>query len=968
MLQAAMAAEDDGDETQKEHLTTKVDDAITSLKANLEVTEEASTAEKSTMLQESTKTVSILESQLQESRAIVDALSQELEELRTQMAESTRSVHEKAGDVENAAESISAARSAEIEELKKQHGLEISSLHQKLQEVELSQQERAEQSLKELEDAKRTATEVGDTKTTQLLEDQKSRHSKAIEALENDLALERKAIKESADKVSLLERVIEEHKGNLASVTSKVGEYEKTIEARQDQLASRDRELQGQGGVIKSLQDEIAALQQAKNAEAEALKQTSAQQIGELQKYLASLKSAADRSSEESAVSEAHTQEDMMRKEQEITKLGQVIERLQDEIQSVHEAKSIELDERLLQIRQEHDKTIMALKAEHQISIDGLGKSHNGVVDKLAVEARNNRTAHERQILVLNDERSKVQKSLEHATNLLKASQEETEKRMEELESKHNEALRTANENLQNAEKTLADSQQLLKQTREDSEQTTATTIKTLEEKIQALEGQSTKDAAALKSSRGDMRAAQEQVASLKQVLETIEKDSQSKEEHHTGSLKKAIAEAEAVTKALSEKSTGLKLAEKNHAKAIESIKSEHEADLERARSDLTRKHDSALKELQTKHDDLLAARSTLEKIQQDEAEQLKAEHERDLADSSKVIADLQHAHLRQLEEVIDAHLGASKQLEEEFSNKVADAERTHNTALDGLQKTHEKTLLDLRAELEDSHLRSTDATKTSHDSIVHDLQTRLEQHKADLVRAQLEVQNAFEQAENRELAKVRSDLQASNEALTAAQSEASRLVDEVNDMKRRLDQDQKTIDKLESAAREASKARADSSSREVHSLREQLDGALQEAETQRASSDIARKEFQESAERLKQFKARGEELEAKLQAVNEKLDLEPKIRTPGGSTRKANRNKGSKNHPRLGQKSWTGEQGDGEVAGSPSQRKEGENLGSSIQGTVGVLSILKSFVSGTCADTLDLTDGQYKGAAQTIG
>ena len=940
MLQAAMVAEDAGDEDQKENLTTEVGEAIIHLKANLEVTEEASSAEKSTMIHQSAESMSILEGQLQDSKATIESLNQELEELRARKVDSASSAQTDGGDAKSAAESSSLLRIAEVDELKRQHELEISSLHQKLHELELEQQERAEQSIKELEDAKKTALEAGDTKTSQLLEEQKSIHSKTVEVLENDLALERKAIKESADKVSLLQRKIEQHKQDLATATSHADEYKKTIETRQDELATRERELQGQGIIIKSLQDEIVALQQAKIDEAEVLKQSSAKQVAELEVQIATLRSAIDRSSEESALSEEHTQEELVRKEQEISKLGQIIERLQSEVQSVHESKSNELDVRLLQIRQEHDQIIMALKAEHQLSIDGLAKSHNHVVEKLSVEARNNRTAHERQIRELNNQNSDIQKSLEDAMNSLKDAQAETEKQMQELELKHNEACRAADENVLKAEKALAESQQLLEQVREDAERATDKKMKTLEEKIQALEDQSGKDAAALKDARSELEAAQEQVENLKQVIGTIEKESHSKEEHHTNTLKKAIVEAEAATKSLSENSARLASAEANHVKAVEDLRSSHEAELGHVRNELTQKHDTALQELKAKHDELLASHNSFEKTKKDELEQIKAEHERALDDSAKKIADLQQTHLQKIEEVnrqaTDEHLGKLKQLEEEFSKKAAETDQAHNAALDNLQSTHETALLDLRGQLQDNYMKSDARAKESRDATVNDLQAQLGRLKDDLEKARLDVKRASEPREDPELENLRTNLQASNDALAAAQSEASRFAMDVEDMKQQLDQGQKTITMLENAAREASKARANSSSREAHELREQLDGALQEAETQRASSDIANKEFRESSERVKQFKARIEELEARLLAVNEKPDVDLKISTPN-SARKRKGYKGSKNSPRLSQNNWSSEQENGEVAGSPVQENGGENFGSSIQGSVGV-------------------------------
>ncbi|ERF70471.1 hypothetical protein EPUS_04749 [Endocarpon pusillum Z07020] len=938
MLQAAMAAEDAGDDDQKENLTTEVGQAIIHLKANLEVTEEASSAEKSTMIHQSAESMSILESQLQDSKATIESLKQEVEELRARKVDSASSAQIGGGDAKSEAESISLLHIAEVDKLKKEYELEISSLHQKLQELKLEQQERAEQSIKELEDAKKTALEAGDTKMSQLLEEQKSIHSKAVQALENDLALERKAIKESADKVSLLQQEIEQHKRDLATATSHADEYRKTIKARQDEIATRERELQGRGDVIKSLQDEIVALQQAKIDEAAGLKQSSAKRVAELEVQIATLRSAIDRSSEESALSEERTQEELVRKEQEISKLGQVIERLQSEVQSVHESKSNELDVQLLKIRQEHDQIIMALKAEHQLSIDGLAKSHNHVVEKLSDEARNNRTAHERQIQELNNQKSDIQKSLEDAMNSLKDSQAETGKQMQELELKHNEACRAANEKVLKAEKDLAESQQLLEQVKEDAERATSEKMKTLEEKTQALEDQSCKDAAAIKDARSELEAAQEQVETLKQAMMTIEKESQGKEEHHTNTLKKAIAEAEAATKSLSENSARLASAEADHVKAVKDLRSSHEAELGHVRNELTQKHDTALQELKAKHDELLASQKNLEKTQKDELEQIKAEHERGLDDSAKKIVDLQQTHLQKIEEVkrqaTDEHFETLKQLEEEFSKKAAETEHSHNVALDNLQSTHEMALLVLRVQLQDNYVKSDARAKESHDAIVNDLQAQLDRLKDDLAKAQLEVKKASEPREDPELEKLRSNLQASNDALAAAQSEAARLANDVEDMKQQLDQDQKTITMLENAAREASKTRENTSSREAHKLREQLDGALQEAETQRASSDIANEEFRESTERLKQYKTRIDELEARLQAVNEKPDVELKISTPN-SARKRKGYKGSKNSPRLSQGSWGPEQENREVAGSPVQEEGGENFGSSIQGSM---------------------------------
>lgn len=955
MLQAAMAAEDAGDESQKEELTNEVDAAITELKVNLEGTGGAS--KESVMPNESSESISHLKEQLQASQATIETLNHELNELRTQVSEPDKS----------ADQSANAVQPAEIEELKEKHQLEVSSLHKKIQDLVLSEQETAERSVKELENAKVLAMEANDTKTTQLLEDQRLLHVKAVEALNNDLAIERKTRGESAENVTMLEKQIEEHMASIATAAAKAEEYEKTVEDCRDQIGKRDRELQGQTSVIKSLEDELRALQQTHNAEVEALEKSSTDRVAELRAQISALKSAADQSSEKSAASDARTHEEMARKEKEITNLGQVIERLQDEVQQVHESKSNELDDKILQMRQEHEQITVALKAEHKAAMDGLAESHDSMIDKLGLEARNSRTAHERQIQRLNDEKSEMQATVEKSLNSLITSQEEAEKRSEELELKHNEQLRAANESLQSAETALADSKLLVQQTREEAEQTTATAIKTLEEKVAVLNEQCVQDATALRSARAELEAAQHQVESLKQILETIEKDTESKEQLQTETLGKAIAETEAAERALAEKVTSFEEAERKHAEVIEDLRSGHGVDLERVRHDLTQQHDIAFRELQAKHDELKSAHSKLEAGQQDETRQLQSEHQQALAASSKMMSDLRQEHASELEVVRDQmsteHLQTLENVKKEFSSTAANAERTHSAALDDLKSTHENDLIKLRRDLEDSHLQSAATTKQSHDGAVKVLEEQLEKQKTELADARHEMQKPSESVTNPELENLKDDLQRSKKALTAAESETWRLAEEVQSLKLKHEEDQKIIQKYESASGRANEAQVNDNIREVQSLKEQLDGALQEAETQRANSDMAKKALQQSADRTNESKARIEELEAQLQRVNEKVDLEPKLGTPS-NTRRRNRNKGAKNSPRTSQGKELREEGEGAVAASPTRRAEGETAGSSVHGTVGNSScLLLKFRMDRKLTTRVFTDGQRAGA-----
>jgi hypothetical protein len=944
MLQAAIAAEDGGDEAKKEQLENEVSGSMTKLKNDLEkvrafekqhgrtpteaeLSVEAETERELAVVaaasaKEASEESANLKAELQGSQAKVQALTMQIEEMQLKMTELGLAAEAEATNVQNAKEAlqkriedmeaqerdraeqasndledarVNAARTAtdaaraehtsEMEAVAASHSKEVADLLKRLEEAEDREQSRAEQALKDLEEARDTATRAGDLKAEELLK-QKEALQLQLDKSDHELKGQGNVIKSLQDELARLKHSNDElegalrsaHEANAAEHDAQLRnlrqEHEKEIASLASAQDSKEQEIQSLGAVIKRLQEEVRSVHDAKVDEHDA----QMQQLKEEHEGVVSSLNAAQHS-----------------KEQEIERLGEVIAQLQNEVQSAHDAKAAENEAQIQELKEKHENAISSIKSDHQ--------------DDLQTQASQMERQHEA-----------------HVSNM----KTEHQQALDALANRHEQELQTQKEAVTSTKAELDKVHGAAETSKRESD--------VLIDKLQAENDASQEAAAqansALKSTLADLEAARTQVASLKQVLETLEKESVSKDEHHASLLKKAKSEAEEAARALNE-SDKSELALK-HETLISELQAQHDESLSKLRTEIETASAQHATELEAKDDELAKARADLEAESAKQAQDLQAKHDESL---TKIRTDMAAAYAQHEDDVRKSNAAkdeVERRLQSELTKAQNDAEESRKLA----EELQEKITEAQEEATESSKL----AAKLQEDvkesgKLAAELQAEVakaqqEAEESCKLAEELKTEVANAQDEAKQSSKLAEELQAKVIKAEEDVKESNNLVEE---LQAQVSKDQQTIIKLTTAAEDASKAielsnkqeilkqAHESDPEELAMLKEQLDGALQEVETQRALNDKA----EEAAE---QSKLKIRELEANLKVTKAELTEAKTVRANGvdlvrGPTAEVSSN--GSGSPGLGDSKW--------ATADPMTPKttEGEDRGAAIQGTV---------------------------------
>ena len=654
-------------------------------------------------------------------------------------------------------------------------------------------------------------------------------------------------------------------------------------------IANQEREMNGQESVIKSLQDEMITLQQAKQEEME-------------------------------AASERH----------------------QKEMHVLKEKNAKEYDDKAAQIRQEYDHIVCSVKANHQGDLGRLRDVHLQEIDRLKQECRSAELALEKQLHVLGEEKVTIQAEL----RVMKAAVESERKDKES----HIIETHLLQEQLEKSWQSLADSRQLFENDTRASQESAAQSCKVLEERITSLEAQSNNDTSALKSALGDLEAARSQVDTLRQLLETFEKDNKSNEEQNAASIKSAKDEAASLAVKLAEQASSLDAARLLHVDALKQSRTYHAAEMESMRSDLTLVHATALAELQAKYDELSTAKLDLETTHAKQLEELKSQNLTSLADSRKMIADLHEQHLTEIQETKDRifreqtvafqemkdslnreHTETSKEMEEQYSKKASEASEQHMLALEDLQSSHEKALLGLRHDLEQT---STEAAQKKKDleQTMRESDRRIEDLQQAVSKSALQVGEMKEKVaqDQKTITKIMSAAEDASTLMAEANKEMDELKQELEIYKGSTSRHESVLNEATERAQVAERA-LERGQQEIDMAKDQLEGALLEVEEQRALNDGVVKELKDLKAAAANTNALTERLNAAEHAAERskmkirELEASLKVTKAELTEAKTNRAAGV------------------DFLGSPSRRKGGA-MGNSVEGTVCFPSSRQSF------------------------
>ena len=918
MLQAAMAAEDDGDMKKQERLEEEVSESMTKLRndidrvrafekqhgrtpTELELSADSRTERELTVVAASS--AKDLKAELEESQAKVTALTREVEDMQSKMTEFGIAAEAEASNVESAKEAIR----AEIVDLQKQ-----------------------------LEDARVTVTRA------------KEDYQLQMDNSDRELNGRNNVIRSLQDE---LERLKHSHEDLEAAVESKDKELREVVSAHEGTAGEHSVEM-------RQLRQEHG-------------------------RSIASLNSAQEATIES--------------KDQEIQKLGNVIEQLQHEIQLVHDAKLDAEDLALEKLKEEHHKAISDLMSNHQADLEThksqivqqhetylshTKAEHEAHMSKIRTENEHqlskNKAEHGRELQtreeVVTSTKAELGKVLAAKTGseiLVDKLRIESEALQGAAAQAHT-ALKSTQADLEAARTQVTSLQQVLEtleQERIDKDGHHASLLKKAksdaEEAVRAMnESEKNEQASRNETVMSELQAARTQVTSLQQVLENLDRESVDKDEHHASLIKKAKSDAEEAA----EHHTNL--LEKAKADAEEAARALHESD----KSELMLKHETAISELQAQYDESVSQiRAEMERASAQHAIELKAKQD-ELAEASadmdaksakeagevqalqdemtKIHADMADSsakhedRVRQLDAAKDE---VERRLQLELSKTQEDAEESRKqlgkaqgenrrlelelTNLQDDSKTSGSLAAELQAKFAKAQEDAVESSKLAEKLQAEMIKTQEEAKESSKLAERLQAEMIKAQEEAKESTKLADDRQAE---IATAQENAMQSNKLAADLQTKVDNDQESILKLTRVAEEATKAidlsdrtnalkrTPESESSAFRTLRQELEGALQELETQRTLNDKA----EEAAE---QSKIKIRELEASLKVTKAELTESKTARANGIDFLRSPTGNfgGGIGSPGLENSKWA-------TAESMAPNKtDGEDRGAAIQGTM---------------------------------
>ena len=721
-------------------------------------------------------------------------------------------------DAQIATENIRLEHISKIEELSAVHAAETEALRTQLEEAETKHSQYIEKSLQNVERAKMASIGKGSQETTRLLQDQQRAHEESLKALHDRLNAEKTTGSDAASRVETL----------LSELTNLKSQFEKErqrmTKQREDArtqfeiiLKEKDELIEMKEGDTLTMQRELEQLVITHNRELEDAEATSSQQVLELQRIEKDARQQIRKLEADLATTIEERQNIQRTTGSEISSMGRVVESLQDELQILKERKDREIDALKVRLIREHDETMKKVQAKHELALQAAKEDAN-----------------QRSLSVASDHNEELQHL---RLSLEKARQE------------HNEAL-----SILTASK--SELQQNLENVRAESSSTAET--KSLLEK--ALE-----DASA-------------EIASLKKVLETFDKDSQGKEEQHESIITKMREDLERTAQILQEKSLESSDLTQKHSAELESIRKSHADEINAIRTESAGKADGVLKNLQEKHDLLERNLQKAQDSSETSLNSLKADH-------TEMIGRLAESHSHELEELkqnqASDHEQARTTAEIAAAEKVEEAEKKHREAINELSHQHDENLAGIRED---------------HQKALLDLQDQVLQHRKDLANAENELQSSRElhssterdtrEKHVEELGELQSQIAVAQSNAAQSRLAFERLQEEkvqieavnkqqsteLQDLRQLLAEDKETIERLTSASEEADRMLSDTS--EATALKEEL-------ESLRRSHELEMAKLQEtmSIEAEKREKERKQGAEVRDRLVGQLTELE-KFRT----------------------------------------------------------------------------------------
>ncbi|KAF3491357.1 uncharacterized protein GIQ15_00874 [Arthroderma uncinatum] len=861
------------------------------------------------------------------------AENDKITELETQLAASEAKFAEaqaKIAELEKAGED-----SSKHTEMAESYTQEIKVLQGKLEELEAKYEEAIVQSSKDVEEAKREATDLGESKSTEALSLQRAEHDVALKNLEADLATKSEAVAELTSKIDTLSK-------DLDAATKQV---EESKEAEKEATAALQQKL-------SLLEEELSSSKK----DLESAQESSSQNAAKLEEKVASLEKQLEEAKSEAEKGSANTAEAVLQKEAEIKELNAAIEALQDDIQKAHQSKTDELEQLRAEFDSTHDRSLAGLKADHDRAMAEMAAGHDVHVAQLSAQHKTERSEVE---AASTTAKSALEQELQNLTEKHEAARADLNKKIEDLtaeksslssqvensQSNYETEIQTLKTKLEEAEQALA-SEKLAAEKRSADETAAGAEIDTLKATIQSLEADLSEQKSMVKSLTADVEAERAQVTGLQKVLEAFEADSKDKDEHHENMNKKLSAEIETINKSLEEKTQEITSTKQEHAEALEALKTAHAAELAKHESDAATWQDK-IKGLQEEQENLRTLKEETEKTHGAKIEALEADHARQIEEHTAKFAALSETHKANessAKELEDSHAKLKEEFEKTLADTKENLESTHAKGVEELLAAHEEKLSNLKAEHDTTSAEKLAATEKKHSKAVAELQANLDKAKEaaadtssiDALKAEIAELKASHASQIDTLANEKAELEKKVDSVGATAKDAETA---------REDLVAKHAEELEAAKAETAK-HSDAHAAAVLEIKALKEVATEKEthchESEKKFSELERdmaalsEKNMEMVEKIQDYEATAAKSARKIRELE--FDLKDALKSDAPTL-----NGSSKGKPGLGASKWATtedeepakEEADGKQEDSGPLATEGEKLGSSIAGTM---------------------------------
>ena len=579
-----------------------------------------------------------------------------------------------------------------------------------------------------------------------------------IAALKIELELQKTALEE--EKAHDLEHFNRELKGRDQVMENLNTEIVKLNALKEQEVRAAEESAEQS---VSALQEQVASLEEKLAAAASATKENSEQTslIAEKDQEITDLKQALEKSQAELQEARETAASQLTSK---IEELGSAHETAISQLKAEHDAAISSLSashtEELTLAKAaaessgtEHTQKLQELREALETSKATAQKSQEDAVAEL-------KSAHEADL-------KSLQEKLEASETTAQQGQENV---IAKLKNAHEAELKSLQEKLEASEAALGDSRRALDEGNASAQDLAVQEIDALRHKCESLESQLTTGTGKINALLEEMQSKQAEAEAIRRTLLDVEnhsKEESVQKDKKMKSLEEKAAEAVLLLDQHTAQAAGVS---EKHAQVLEELKAQHATELASALEkvkEVSGSQDTAFSALQSKHDELLASSKELESVLTTRVQSIEGELKAALEDHAGEIATHTEGYTKlqkQFEETqtkLQAELAAlqsSRQEDDEVhakqiadlqtgfeetmaklqaeleatqTSKAADSDAEHGKAIEELLTLHESKLSGLREELEGSNKSKIEELQEAHDTALASVNEQLSQAKA---------------------------------------------------------------------------------------------------------------------------------------------------------------------------------------------------------------------------------------------